>query len=343
MRGKSFEYFVVVAYILFSVTMAAVIIVTVVVLSSNGEGAYGLFVVVPVVCVWIVVSAVVRKKHQQLKKTCAFYLGGYLSDEKFVNSANISPKLDSVFELFLEKIKSEEKMKQMSNTIHYLALQEQINPHFLYNTLEGIRGSALMAGVDEVASMVEYLAIYFRYTITQTQFLVTLEDEMENVEYYFAIQKFRFNDRINLKTEYNRHDYDAMLKYKVPKLILQPFIENAIMHGLKNNLEPGTITIALEQTQDRLLVRISDDGEGIGPQTLRQIREKLINTGLEYSGGNETGIAINNVNSRIKMLFGDDYGVKVSSVAGFGTDVYIDLPIITGNEVTIYEKGNNSI
>ena len=116
----------------------------------------------------------------------------------------------------------------------YLALQNQINPHFLYNTLESIRGEALIAGLDGVADMTEALAKFFRYTITNIENLVTVQDELDNCETYFLIQKYRFGDRLQLHIDYDGEDWEDIMSCKIPKLTLQPILENSIIHGTES-------------------------------------------------------------------------------------------------------------
>lgn len=206
----------------------------------------------------------------------------------------------------------------------YLALQNQINPHFLYNTLESIRSEAMVSGLDSVAEMCEALAAFFRYTISNTENLVTVEAEIQNIRTYFYIQQYRFGSRLQLDIRYEEEDWGEMLKCRIPKLTLQPVVENAIIHGIEQKIGTGTVTLRLLFTQSRLLIRVSDDGVGIAPDVLEHINKRLTNTQGETGG--KGGIAIANVNTRIKLLFGDAYGVTVYSTAGIGTDVEINLP-----------------
>lgn len=217
----------------------------------------------------------------------------------------------------------------------YLALQNQINPHFLYNTLEGIRSEALIAGLDSVAEMTEALATFFRYTISHLDRLVTLEEELENVENYYYIQQFRFGKKLHLLMEYE-HDEDIskpeILNFCLPKLTLQPIIENAIFHGIEKNIKAGTIRIHVSVTKHRLYIRVSDNGAGMEEEKLLRLNEKLCRLNLENQNKeNEQsrgGIALINVNNRLKLLFGEDYGLYVYSNVGSGTDVEVCLPLV---------------
>ncbi len=213
----------------------------------------------------------------------------------------------------------------------FSALQSQINPHFLYNTLEAIRGQALIEGVEDIAEMTEALSTFFRYSISKKGDLVSLEDELSSVESYFVIQQFRFNNKFGFSIKYDETDSD-ILDYMLPKLTLQPIVENSIYHGLETKVGKGSITIRITSTEKRLIINISDDGEGMDKATQDNLNYKLHN-GLDQPDTQEqqgkprhTGIALVNVNMRIKLLFGEEYGMSVSSTKGLGTEVEIVLP-----------------
>lgn len=209
-----------------------------------------------------------------------------------------------------------------------LALQNQINPHFLYNTLEAIRSDALCAGIDSIANTTEALATFFRYTITDTSNLVTVQDELDNIENYFKIQQYRFGEKFAM--EVDCPDSEDILSLKMPKLTLQPFVENAIFHGLESKAEGGRIHISLDVTNNNLLISIHDNGIGVPEDKLSEINYKIEHVSM--SGSNDApeqkgGIALINVARRIKLLFGENYGFHIFSVSGLGTDVRIKIPI----------------
>ena len=155
----------------------------------------------------------------------------------------ISAEEKAMFERFSLLLDKNRLIALSKKTSEYLALQNQINPHFLYNTLEGIRAEAVISGVDTIAEMTEALATYFRYTISQVDNLVTLEEELANVENYYYIQKFRFGDRLDLMIRYDCEDEYSVLQCQIPKLTLQPIVENSIYHGLEQKMEKGHLDI----------------------------------------------------------------------------------------------------
>ena len=211
-----------------------------------------------------------------------------------------------------------------------LALQNQINPHFLYNTLETIRSEAIMNGAVNAGTMAEALATFFRYTISNLDYLVQIEDELENIQNYFTIQHYRFGNKIGIQITYDEEDKNILRLY-IPKLIMQPVVENAIYHGIEQKLGAGQVTISISYTKQNLDIMISDDGIGIKDTELSEINNRLWtdseNYGYEKSE-KSGGIAIRNVNQRIKLLFGEEYGIWLNSIYGIGTDVHVKLPVV---------------
>ncbi|MCL1795544.1 MAG: histidine kinase, partial [Clostridia bacterium] len=238
------------------------------------------------------------------------------------------PDLPQVFTKVADAMDKQNQLKNAMKQAEFLALQNQINPHFLYNTLEAIRGDALQAGLSTIVDVTEALAMYFRYTISRVDRLVTLSDELRNAASYFAIQKYRYGERVNMDIRYAPEDA-YLLGARIPKLTLQPLIENAITHGLEPKISAGHIVIQFECTQSRLLIEVSDDGVGVSPETLTELRARLLRQVSDYEGeaGPEGGIALVNVNSRLRLLFGEQFGVSLDSTQGFGTDVSITLPL----------------
>lgn len=242
-----------------------------------------------------------------------------------------SPEMEYAVKKLKALINTKELISTTKRQAQYLALQNQINPHFLYNSLEGIRGEAIAAGLNNVAEMTEALATFFRYTISNMEHLVTLEDELAHIENYYIIQQFRFGERLNLSIEYDCEDKDEILKYRLPRLTLQPIVENSIFHGIERKMGKGNICIKIETTSKRLIITVSDDGLGIEEDRLRKLNEKLKTQSFDYvkqDGERENGIALINVNNRIKLLYGEEYGINIYSTVNVGTDVEITLPLI---------------
>lgn len=276
--------------------------------------------------VWFWIILPYRKSEKWVKR----FLDGYIiSDMEDMEAFSITPSMSWQVEMMNRILKSPKMMDMNKRQAQYLALQNQINPHFLYNTLESIRGEALIAGLDSVADMTEALARFFRYTITKVENLVTVEEELDNCETYFLIQKYRFGDRLTLSVKCDPEDYEAIMNCRLPKLTLQPVLENSIIHGTEVKIGTGNLVIRFERTDRRLIIRISDDGVGMDEETLAKLNRRLgagVNSVTYQDEGKKGGIALVNVNNRIHLLFGEEYGMQVYSVPGKGTDVEISIP-----------------
>lgn len=271
----------------------------------------------------------------RVEKQNRMFLSGYApigsAQEKEVF---FSPADRQMWESLAGLLDSSELMKLNKRQAQYLALQNQINPHFLYNTLESIRSEALTAGLTQLAEMTEALASFFRYTISKVENLVSVEEELQNCETYFKIQQYRFDERLQLSIECADEDKAEIYRCRLPKLTMQPILENSIIHGTECKLGTGHLKIHLEMTGKLLLIRISDDGVGMDEETLRQMNERLkqsFRTAVSSENHGKGGIALPNVNNRIQLLFGEEYGLRVFSLPGMGTDVEIVLPAITSD------------
>lgn len=223
------------------------------------------------------------------------------------------------------------------------ALQSQINPHFLYNTLDSIRSEALINGDKEVAYMIETLASFFRYSISRKGNLVPLRDELENTNNYMIIQKYRFNNRFSLEIQIDDEDQQAMDCY-VPRLLIQPIVENAIYHGFEDMTEGGVVTIDVAMNDSDLVLTVSDNGKGMNLRELDILNNHIHShtTGIEVKNkqNNNTGIALENSNKRIQLWFGEKYGINVYSTEGFGTDVEIIVPVTKEGDKILNESNH---
>ena len=206
----------------------------------------------------------------------------------------------------LDDIQSKEKYLRTSELN---ALQSQINPHFLYNTLDTIVWSAEFQESDKVITLTKALAKFFQLSLGDGGELTTVENELDHVRQYLIIQKMRYEDKLNYEISCG----DGICDVKIPKLILQPIVENAIYHGIRPKDGPGMIKITAEAIGEQLILTIDDDGIGYDTSNSKNIDAK------------GTGVGQSNVNQRIKLYYGEEYGVSVSSTVGSGTSVKIKL------------------
>ena len=287
------------------------------------------------ILVWLYITWLFRP-YKRLQQTIRLFLEGYTSmDLTEFSDVMDTPNEYLVLERVTRILDSKETLRMNKRQAQYLALQNQINPHFLYNTLESIRSEALIAGMDKVADMTEALASFFRYTISKVENLVSVEEELHNCEIYFRIQQYRFGSRLNLAIECDPEDREEIYRCRLPKLTLQPILENSIIHGTECKIGTGHLVIRMERIGECLVIQISDDGVGMDVETLRKMNERLEKSGrllADSSSESNGGIALVNVNNRIHLLFGEEYGLHVFSMQGVGTDVEIILPAITDDQ-----------
>ncbi|MBQ3912579.1 MAG: sensor histidine kinase [Lachnospiraceae bacterium] len=210
--------------------------------------------------------------------------------------------------------------------IEFKMLSSQINPHFLYNTLETIRMKALAAGDAEVANATRLLGKSMRYVLENTGTKnTTLQKELDHLKVYLQIQQLRFGDRVNY--EIKVQDGINPDDYRMLALLLQPVAENAIVHGLEGRETGGMVLIDVHTDGDRLVIEISDNGDGIGEAELAELKERL---GSYESEDRTNSIGLYNVNRRIKLSYGTEYGIGIESEKGRGTKVSVIIPQLKG-------------
>ncbi len=199
-------------------------------------------------------------------------------------------------------------------------LQSQINPHFLYNILDTIHWSALRNNNREIADMAYSLAQVFRLSLHRGERKIPLEDEKKLVEYYLQLQKMRYKDRLEFKLEFSQDT----LELKVPKLLLQPLVENAVIHGIGNRSHTVHIHVAVWWKEGYLFLRVKDDGCGIKPEKLRCLLDDTITDTERDRKGSR--YALRNIQQRLKLEYGEDYKFSIESEWGQGTRVTLIFP-----------------
>jgi len=199
-------------------------------------------------------------------------------------------------------------------------LQAQIKPHFLYNTLYTIQWMAGEHGAQEVVRIVGALANLFRIGLSKGKEMIPVHEELEHVRSYLMIQKARYEDKLIYEINYE----EEILNYRVLKLILQPLVENAIYHGIHAKRGGGTIKITARMDKEKLYFSVADDGIGMTEEKLAELRKSLDS---QHGEAARTGFGIFNVNERIRLSFGSEYGLQYTSVAQEGTKVEIWHPV----------------
>lgn len=214
----------------------------------------------------------------------------------------------------MEQIVREQEGKRKSELD---ALQAQINPHFLYNTLDSIVWMVENEKNQEAVIMITALARLFRISISRGKNIITVKEELEHARNYLIIQKIRYKNKFEFKIEVQ----EEVLKYNTIKLILQPIIENSIYHGIECSVDQGEIFIYACIEEDKLLLTVKDNGLGMSEEVVKNI---LVNENRKSKG---SGVGIKNVDERIKLCYGREYGLKIDSEVEVGTTVKIYLPL----------------
>ncbi|MCR5596038.1 MAG: sensor histidine kinase [Lachnospiraceae bacterium] len=197
-------------------------------------------------------------------------------------------------------------------------LQAQINPHFLYNTLDTIVWLAETGDQDRVISMVGSLSKFFRTSLNQGKDNISIGEELEHARSYLEIQQVRYQDILSYEIDVPRGLYG----YTIPKITIQPLVENALYHGIKNKRGMGHIRVTGEKHEDHFYITVTDDGIGMTKERLKQIRDRI----SDPEPDSKDIFGLYNVNERIRLRAGDEYGIEVDSTYGEGTTVRIKLP-----------------
>ena len=222
-------------------------------------------------------------------------------------------------DLLDSKISEQENLKKAE----LRALQAQINPHFLYNTLDTIIWMAEAQKTDQVIEIVSALSSFFRISLSKGRDWITIGEEIERIKNYLTIQKMRYRDILDYRIEIEA----GVEKYTILKLILQPLVENALYHGIKNKRGGGTIIVRAQQKNaDEILLEVADNGIGFTPEKLAQLQAELADDSGEIKL--ESGYAIGNVNRRIRLYYGKQYGLAVTSEYSTGTCASLIIPAI---------------
>ena len=220
-------------------------------------------------------------------------------------------------ELLDSQMKEQESLKKAE----LRALQAQINPHFLYNTLDTIIWMAETQQTEQVVQLVSALSSFFRISLSKGRDWISIGEEIERTRNYLTIQKMRYRDILDFRIDVD----PAVANNTILKLILQPLVENALYHGIKNKRNGGIISIRASQNGDgEIVLEVEDNGVGMTQDKLERVRAQISEDSEEIRL--ETGFGIDNVNKRIRLYYGRQYGLSIASEAGIGTCVTLVIP-----------------
>lgn len=291
------------------------------------------------VCVSILISRNILHPIKKLVDTMHQVEEGNLDVTIDIENDNEIGDLAKAYNLMINRINNlvnQNKVIEKNKRKNELkALQAQINPHFLYNTLDSIIWMAESENYKEVVTMTSSLAKLFRIGISKGQEFITISEEIEHVENYLKIQKIRYGDHLN----YSINVQEELKQCRIIKLIIQPIVENAIYHGIKNVPGGGSIDIDVKKCEDKILITVADDGVGMSEEDINT----LFNRKLDIPKGKKLGgVGVRNVDNRIKLYYGEEYGLEIESELYEGTCVKAWL-LLEKNEGEDYnEKISNT-
>jgi two-component system sensor histidine kinase YesM len=254
------------------------------------------------------------------------------------------PEITRVIRYLAEQVVDDvnrKSLEQLNEIANIKLLQSQISPHFLYNTLDSIRGELFIRKMYDLSDTLEALSSIYRFKIDQKKMLIPFAEELANTEKYVQIMRFRFTNRFQFLKYFDETD-EVIMNYTMPKLILQPIVENAIHHGLETKIGTGLITLSVHYTDLSMVMSIADNGSGIDSHTLEALNLSLANQEepetTDAPKKNRNGIALYNINERIHLLYGKQFGISVASSPNCGTQVQMILP---RSPVISYGENNN--
>lgn len=286
----------------------------------------------------LISASVLAKRIKSLVRKMKDVQNGKLDTRLAVSSNDeigyLEQSLNTMCDKLAEYIRNVYVFEIKTKTAELHSLQAQIDPHFLFNTLESIRTTAQLNKDTQTAKMVHLLGNLFRWNIKTRGIVVDLKEELDYVRSYIELQKLRYDNAFDV----NVNIENSALKLGVLKLTLQPIVENAIQHGMGEKTSGGHISIDGWVSEGRLRLRVSDNGKGMDEAKVREVIASL----TQNQDESETGsIGLSNVHQRSCILFGDHYGITISSVVGVGTQVELSLPVMSKEEMEQYVQGAN--
>lgn len=271
--------------------------------------------------IWYKVSSSILKPVKTLTKTVKKVRDGDLTSRCQVANKDEIGELSQSFNYMIQQINvlMDEKIyeQNMIKDAEYKALQAQINPHFMYNTLNSIRWMAILSKADNIKQMIDVLNRLLRSTTKTTDKFISIEEEINMLKDYYYIQKHSYSCKFEVVWDID----ESALKYKCVKFILQPLFENAIFYGIVPKDGIGTIIVKVKKNDDHIEMSVKDDGAGMSQELIKQILSQ------QKQKKGFTGIGIRNVDKRLKITYGDTYGLKIESVLGQYTKLSIIIPI----------------
>ncbi|WP_025694218.1 sensor histidine kinase [Paenibacillus durus] len=299
-----------------------------------------LFLPLSILCVIVVsvlLSAKIARPISRLERTVQQVVEGDLNTSIYVCGPYEVEQLSKRFNLMLQRIRKlmdqiiyEQETKRKGELE---VLQSQINPHFLYNTLNSVIRLAERGKNEEVVTMIQSLSKFFRISLSKGKNIITLREELDHIRHYLVIQSFRFKN----KFRYEIKAQPEVLNCLTVKLILQPIVENALYHGIEMMPDEGVIHIAAELRSGLVVITVSDNGLGMSGDALKNILKGAVKS----RGG--SGVGVRNVHERIRLYYGREYGLSFESELEEGTTVTVTFPAHYGDDGETVKEGAKSL
>lgn len=275
---------------------------------------------------FVIVSHFLDKPIQKLHTAIKEVKGGDFSTQVNIPGTHEIAQIGNAFNDMVininELIQQKYEMNLLRKQAELTLLQNQINPHFLYNTLASIMNVSERGEREKTSLMIQNLSDIFRYNLSKGDPIVKLQDELQQIRRYLELQEARYAGRYQVIYDVS----PEVLQCRIPRFTLQPVVENAIYHGLEQISKPGEIVITARKFENVLNIYISDNGNGIPPSQLSEMNALLSDWNDTTSTVESARVGIYNVNARIKLYFGREYGIKITSRAGNGTTVKLTVP-----------------
>lgn len=252
------------------------------------------------------------------------YVEEYSNNEFGILEQQYDKMLKEIQELMKKNVEDQKNL-QMAEL---KALQSQIAPHFLYNTLDTIMWLVAVNDNEKAIEMLENLSVFFKTGLSKGMDMITVERELEHVKSYLYIQQSRYSDILSYDIKVD----SEILKYQILKMTLQPIVENAIYHGIKNKVNGGVITIRGQIEQNKLVFWIEDTGVGMEKREVEKLNQLMKENKISFED-HENGFGLYNVNRRIRLYFGDGNGIKIESHVEEGTKIQICIPLLERGEI----------
>jgi len=297
--------------------------------SASREAEYYFFLLsllafVAAIGVAYFISTNISRPIESLRRSMQAVESGNFDIDITVNSTNEVYQLARDCDIAVKKVRDliaeSRREQELKRKLELRTLQGQINPHFLYNTLDSIIWMIELGENERAIDMTSSLARFFRLGISRGSETISVRTEIEYVQTYLAIQKQRYKDKLSYEIAFSPELYGQ----QILKLLIQPLVENAIYHGIKNMEGPGLIRIIGERENDTMVIRIGDNGVGMQAAQLEALAAGLIEP------RQSSGVGVRNVQDRIRLYFGSEYGVRYESTPGAGTTAIIRIPVISG-------------